>query len=63
MQKTQAVAALGQRRLMLPGWVKAALSANDQLKVHLTVLQSARMRSLSLTRLCRTARRSLGSAR
>jgi len=41
MQKAQAVAALGQRRLMLPGWVKAALSANDRLKVYLTVLQSA----------------------
>jgi uncharacterized protein Yka (UPF0111/DUF47 family) len=41
MQKAQAVAALGQRRLMLPGWVKAALSANDRLKVYLTVLQAA----------------------
>jgi uncharacterized protein Yka (UPF0111/DUF47 family) len=41
MQKAQAVAALGQRRLMLPGWVKAALSANERLKVYLTVLQSA----------------------
>jgi len=41
MQKTQAVASLGQHRLMLPGWVKAALSANDRLKVYLTVLQSA----------------------
>ena len=41
MQKAQAVAALGQRRLALPGWVKAALSANDRLKVYLTVLQSA----------------------
>ena len=35
MQKGNAVAALGQRRLMLPGWVKAALSANDRLKVYL----------------------------
>ncbi len=41
MQKTQAVASLGQHRLMLPSWVKAALSANDRLKVYLTVLQSA----------------------
>jgi len=41
MQKTQAVASLGQHRLMLPAWVKAALSANDRLKVFLTVLQSA----------------------
>src|ERR1039457_5064831 len=41
MQKTQAVASLGQHRLMLPAWVKAALAANDRLKVYLTVLQSA----------------------
>jgi uncharacterized protein Yka (UPF0111/DUF47 family) len=41
MQKSLAVAALGQHRLMLPAWVKAALSANDRLKVCLTVLQSA----------------------
>lgn len=41
MQKAQAVASLGQHRLMLPAWVKAALSANDRLKVYLTVLQSA----------------------
>jgi uncharacterized protein Yka (UPF0111/DUF47 family) len=41
MEKTAAVASLGQRRLMLPTWVKAALSANDRLKVYLTVLQAA----------------------
>ena len=41
MQKTQALASLGQHRLMLPAWVKAALSANDRLKVGLTVLQAA----------------------
>src|SRR6266702_2576383 len=41
MHKAQAVASLGQRKLMLPGWVKAALSANDRLKVYLTVLQAA----------------------
>lgn len=41
MQKSEAVAALGQRRLMLPGWVKAALSANDRLKLYLTVVQAA----------------------
>src|SRR5450631_1933538 len=41
VQKTQAVTALGQHRLMLPAWVKAALSANDRLKVYLTVVQSA----------------------
>jgi len=41
MQKSEAVASLGQRRLLLPGWVKAALRANDRLKVYLTVLQAA----------------------
>ena len=41
MQKTQALTSLGQHRLMLPAWVKAALSANDRLKVYLTVLQTA----------------------
>ncbi len=41
MKKSQAVESLGQRRLMLPAWVKAALAANDRLKVYLTVLQAA----------------------
>ncbi|HEX7437885.1 MAG TPA: hypothetical protein VF308_14350, partial [Caldimonas sp.] len=41
MQKALVVAELGQHRLMLPAWVKAALSANDRLKVYLTVLQAA----------------------
>ena len=41
MKKSQAVESLGQHRLMLPAWVKAALSANDRLKVYLTVLQTA----------------------
>ena len=41
MQKTQAVAALGQHKLMLPTWVRAALAANDRLKVYLTALQAA----------------------
>lgn len=41
MQRTQVVASLGQHRLMLPARVKAALAANDRLKVYLTVLQSA----------------------
>lgn len=41
MQKTAAVASLGQYKLMLPAVVKAALSANDRLKVYLTVLQAA----------------------
>jgi len=46
MQKAQAVQSLGQRRLMLPAWVKAALSANDRLKVYLTVLQAAASHAL-----------------
>jgi uncharacterized protein Yka (UPF0111/DUF47 family) len=41
MQKSQALASLGQRGLLLPIWVKAALAANDRLKLYLTVLQSA----------------------
>ena len=41
MKKAQAVASLGQQKLILPAWVKAALSANDRLKVYLTVLQAA----------------------
>lgn len=41
MQKSQALASLGQRGLLLPVWVKAALSANDRLKLYLTVLQTA----------------------
>ena len=41
MQKTQAVSSLGEHRLMLPAWVKAALGANDRLKGYLTVFQTA----------------------
>ncbi len=43
MKKSQAVESLGQHRLMMPAWVRAALSANDRLKVYLTVLQTAAM--------------------
>jgi len=32
---------MGQRSLLLPGWIKAALSANDRLKLYLSVLQAA----------------------
>jgi uncharacterized protein Yka (UPF0111/DUF47 family) len=46
MEKLQAVEALGQRRLMLPAWVKAALAANDRLKLCLTVLQTAAAHAL-----------------
>ena len=41
MQKALAVASLGQRGLLMPAWVTAALRANDRLKVYLTVMQAA----------------------
>ncbi|MDE2592722.1 MAG: phosphate transport regulator [Burkholderiales bacterium] len=41
MNKNQALVSLGQRGLLLPVWVKAALLANDRLKLYLTVLQAA----------------------
>jgi len=41
MLKSTAVASLGQRRLLLPAWIKAALAANDRLKACLTLLQAA----------------------
>jgi uncharacterized protein Yka (UPF0111/DUF47 family) len=41
MQKSDAVAAMGQSMLLLPAWIKAALAANDRLKLYLTVLQAA----------------------
>lgn len=40
MQKNRAIASLGHRGLLMPVWVKAALAANDRLKVYLTVLQA-----------------------
>ena len=41
MEKLEAVASLGQLRLLRPAWTKAALAANDRLKLYLTVLQAA----------------------
>jgi uncharacterized protein Yka (UPF0111/DUF47 family) len=41
MQKSNAVAAIGSSTLLLPVWIKAALAANDRLKLYLTVLQAA----------------------
>jgi uncharacterized protein Yka (UPF0111/DUF47 family) len=41
MEKDKAVAALGQVSLLLPAWIKAALLANERLKLYLSVLQSA----------------------
>ena len=41
MQKAEAVAALGSSSLSLPAWVRAALGANDRLKLYLSVLQAA----------------------
>ncbi|SOE87855.1 Uncharacterized conserved protein YkaA, UPF0111/DUF47 family [Burkholderia sp. YR290] len=41
MQKNQALAVMGQRSLLMPGFIKAALGANDHLKLYLSVLQAA----------------------
>ena len=41
MQKNQALAVMGQRSLLMPGFIKAALAANDHLKLYLSVLQAA----------------------
>ncbi|MBK9573627.1 MAG: phosphate transport regulator [Rhodoferax sp.] len=41
MLKEKAVAALGQQSLLKPAWIKAALAANDRLKLYLTLLQAA----------------------
>lgn len=41
MLKEKAVASLGKKSLLLPAWIKAALAANDRLKLYLTMLQSA----------------------
>jgi uncharacterized protein Yka (UPF0111/DUF47 family) len=41
MEKFDAVASLGQLQLLRPAWTKAALAANDRLKLYLTVLQAA----------------------
>lgn len=41
MEKIDVVASLGQLQLLRPAWTKAALAANDRLKLYLTVLQAA----------------------
>lgn len=41
MEKTEAVAQLGQTTLLMPAWIKAGLHANDRLKLLLSLLQSA----------------------
>jgi len=41
MLKDKVVETLGQSSLLLPAWIKAALLANDRLKLYLTMLQSA----------------------
>lgn len=41
MEKTEAVASLGQTELLKPARVRAALAANDRLKLYLSVLQAA----------------------
>ncbi|PZP33932.1 MAG: phosphate transport regulator [Roseateles depolymerans] len=47
MDKTDAVASLGQQSLLLPAWVNAALRANDRLKLLLTLLQLAASHALA----------------
>jgi len=41
MEKMDVVASLGQMQLLRPAWIKAALAANDRLKLYLTLLQAA----------------------
>ena len=41
MNKSDAVASLGEDRLLLPAWVRAALGANDRIKLYLTAIQTA----------------------
>jgi uncharacterized protein Yka (UPF0111/DUF47 family) len=41
MLKDKVIETLGQSSLLLPAWIKAALLANDRLKLYLTMLQSA----------------------
>lgn len=41
MLKAQAVATLGQHSLLMPAWIRAALAANDRLKLYLSLLQAA----------------------
>ncbi|MFN4128684.1 MAG: DUF47 family protein [Paracoccaceae bacterium] len=41
LEKSDAIAALGQMKLLAPARIKAALAANDRLKFVLTVIQSA----------------------
>jgi hypothetical protein len=45
MEKQAAVASLGKASLLLPAWIKAALQANDRLKLYLSILQSAAQRA------------------
>lgn len=47
MLKEKAVASLGQSSLLMPAWVKAALLANDRLKLYLTMIQSAAQHAAS----------------
>ncbi|MBK9116852.1 MAG: phosphate transport regulator [Betaproteobacteria bacterium] len=41
MEKSAAVASLGEHTLLMPAWVRAALGANDRLKLYFSVLQAA----------------------
>lgn len=41
LEKSNAVAALGQMKLLAPARIRAAFAANDRLKFVLTVIQAA----------------------
>lgn len=45
MEKLEAVASLGQTELLRPARVRAALAANDRLKLYLSLLQAAQQRA------------------
>ena len=46
MEKTEAVASLGQTELLKPARVRAALAANDRLKLYLSALQAAQAHAM-----------------
>lgn len=63
MEKIDVVASLGQSHLLRPAWTKAALAANDRLKLYLTLVQMAQAHAerpsaspISLTRELAVAR-------
>ena len=47
MFKDKAVANLGKNSLLMPAWIKAALAANDRIKLCLSLLQAAEQHARS----------------